>query len=239
MSLYKEGYDFVIGVDEAGRGPLCGPVVAGACVFMSSDTDLLSEVTDSKQIEESERERIFEIIEKKMKYGIGQVDNNRIDEINILQATFEAMTSAVDACINKLTCNSSSRVHVLIDGPKVPPQLAKRFACTAVVRGDAREFIIGAASIVAKVLRDRLMLEIHRKYPTYNLIKNKGYPTAEHMHLVRLHGPCEFHRMTFAPIKHMTPQTSQKSNSQATLPEQGLVVNSQGLRRSTRLRGRE
>ena len=100
QSLLNDGYDYVIGVDEAGRGPLCGPVVAGACVYMAQED--MEGVGDSKKIEEKEREVIFERIEKHMIYGVGQVDNKRIDEINILQATFEAMTLAVDACVHKL-----------------------------------------------------------------------------------------------------------------------------------------
>ena len=236
LELEKKEF-YVIGVDEAGRGPLCGPVVAGACVYMSAKVEEnVQGITDSKQIGESERERLYnEIVKNKnFIYGVKEVDNQRIDEINILQATFEAMTGAVDHCISKLPVGIKN-IHVLIDGPKVPPQLASRFPCTPVVRGDGREFIIAAASIIAKVTRDVLMMEMHNKFPMYNLAQHKGYPTAQHMHLVRVHGPCIFHRMTFAPLKHRPDTQKRKA------PEElcGLVKTVDGLRRSARLKSRQ
>ena len=236
--LRAQDFDCIIGVDEAGRGPLCGPVGAGACVYEQTGEGIEG-VADSKIIPEEEREKLFEKMSanEKLYFDTCQVTNQRIDEINILQATFEAMTGAVDACLAKLT-RSPQKVHVLVDGPKVPPQLLARFACTPVVRGDGKEFLIAAASIAAKVVRDRLMQQIHEKFPIYNLAQHKGYPTAEHMHLVRVHGPCEFHRLTFAPLKHMAVARPQANVSKRKTQTEGLIL-VDGLRRSARLRCRE
>jgi ribonuclease HII len=240
----KQGF-CVIGVDEAGRGPLCGPVVAGACVYMSTTIEEnVDGVRDSKQISEPERKRLYQeiVTNKNFFFGVKQVENKRIDEINILQATFEAMTGAVEHCLAKLP-SGIKNIHILVDGPKVPPQLASRFPCTPVVRGDGREFIIAAASIIAKVTRDTLMMEMHNTFPMYNLAQHKGYPTAEHMHLVRVHGPCVFHRLTFAPLKHMVTKRLESAASKTRkLPateKPCLLETVDGLRRSARLRCRQ
>jgi ribonuclease HII len=204
--MKDQSLDFVIGVDEAGRGPLAGPVVAGACVFLTPK-ELIRGVKDSKQIDEKGREELYEVLSKRTDdviWAVGEIDNNRIDEINILQSTFEAMTAAAESVIQQLGKTfKNPKFHILIDGNKVPPQLKAKYECTAVVKGDGKEFIIGAASVFAKVTRDRIMYQLHDKYPQYNFAQHKGYGTASHFQAVFKYGPCEYHRFTFAPIKHM------------------------------------
>jgi ribonuclease HII len=129
-------------------------------------------------------------------FGVGIIDHKRIDQINILQATFEGMTKAVDAL-------SLKPDYLLIDGNKVPPQLQSKYpnAAEAIVKGDARCYLIAAASIIAKVTRDKIMSAYHEQWPQFNFIQHKGYPTASHVAAVLNHGPCPIHRMTFAPLK--------------------------------------
>jgi len=183
----------IAGLDEAGRGPLAGPVVAAAVVF--PDGMLIPGVTDSKQVSEGNRERLFALItDAAVAYGIGIVDERTIDEINIREASILAMERALEAI-------TPSPDHLLIDGnftlPRIPiPQLP-------IVKGDCLSHSIAAASILAKVTRDRLMRELHERFPQYNFKKHKGYGTKEHIDLIRLHGPCEVHRKSFQPVADM------------------------------------
>ena len=237
-----ETVDFVIGVDEAGRGPLAGPVVAGACIYLRRA--VIPGVTDSKQINEETRDVVYDSLTKAddLIWATASIDHKRIDEINILQATFEAMSQAVHEVLAAATKRFGREVnfHVLIDGNKVPPQL-KHFNCTPVVKGDAREFIIAAASVFAKVSRDRIMFELDDMYPVYGFRQHKGYPTGDHCSAIYKHGPCPYHRMTFAPLKHMEPDEVKKPKSEkkrATAVEEGsiLVKGVSGqVRRSARL----
>jgi ribonuclease HII len=218
-ALASGDFDFVIGVDEAGRGPLCGPVVAAACHLPKVN---IEGVQDSKQISEEDRAVVYESLQQQpdLVSKVVFVDNKIIDEINILQATFQAMTEAVFSVLEKLKVKNHQenqnqlKVLVLIDGNKVPPKLkameSSEFKCLSVIKGDGKEYLIAAASILAKVQRDKYMEEIHEKFPVYNLLQHKGYPTKQHMELVRVHGPCEFHRMTFAPLKFWYPQPERK-----------------------------
>ena len=183
----------VVGVDEAGRGPLAGPVVAAAC-FVPQDC-VIDCVTDSKQLTEEGREEIYEelMANKEIEFGVCIIDQDRIDEINILECTMEAMTKSANDIPNV--------DWVLIDGNRVPKPLEGR--AEAIVKGDAKNVSIAAASIIAKVTRDRMMLEIDREYPMYGFAAHKGYGTKAHMAAVEKYGPCKYHRKTFAPIKHM------------------------------------
>jgi ribonuclease HII len=186
------GFTCIAGLDEAGRGPLAGPVVAAAVVLPSRL--LIPGLTDSKQVPEQERERLFDVIrERAVCYGIGVADEQTIDEVNILQATIIAMERAL-APLNPRPD------YLLLDAitlPRIPlPQ-------NPLVKGDSRSHSISAASILAKVSRDRLMLKLHEKYPQYNFRKHKGYGTSEHLALLREHGPCEAHRKTFNPVARM------------------------------------
>ena len=196
--LHAKGYRYIAGVDEVGRGPLAGPVVTAA-VVLPEDFDVLG-VDDSKKLSEKRREELYDqIIEKCLAYGIGMADHKVIDEINILQATKKAMRDAVAACDLQLRvkaggASDASIDFVLLDAVNLEgldkPQ-------HAVVKGDAKVLAIAAASIVAKVTRDRMMVDFAKEYPWYAFEKNKGYGTAAHYEGIRAHGTCPIHRMTF------------------------------------------
>ena len=197
QDFFSLGYNLIGGVDEAGRGPLAGPVVA-ACVVVDKnfkiDSEDLALVADSKKLSAKKREKLFSIIKKKaLAVEIGLADNTEIDKINILQASFLAMRRA----IKKLKIQPD---YVLVDGSFRIPKLDK--SQTAIIGGDAKVFCIAAASIIAKVSRDWLMGEIDKKYPQYEFIKHKGYGTKRHLGLIAQHGPCPLHRFSFAPIKN-------------------------------------
>jgi len=187
---WHQGIKIVAGVDESGRGPLAGPVVAGAVILRQEDP--VPGVKDSKQLSSSEREALFfEIQKRALALGIGVSYTEEIDEINILQASLLAMYRAV----------SSLPVvpeFVLIDGNCAVPGLARQ---QTIVKGDARSASISAASIVAKVIRDRMMDEFHHHYPIYDFATNKGYATVSHRRLIARHGPCQIHRKTFKGVR--------------------------------------
>ncbi len=186
------GFACIAGLDEAGRGPLAGPVVAAAVVL--PDGLLIPGLTDSKQVSEQERERLFDIIRSKaVCCGTGVVGERTIDEVNILQATIIAMERALETL-------SPQPDYLLIDALTLPrvPLLQK-----PLIKGDCRSLSIAAASILAKVTRDRLMMALHEKFPQYNFQRHKGYGTREHLALLRKHGPCEAHRRTFHPVAQM------------------------------------
>lgn len=183
---YAEGYTAVCGCDEAGRGPLCGPVVAAA-VILPRDT-VIEGLNDSKKLTEKKREALFDIIkEKAIAYAIAEASPAEIDEINILNASMLAMRRAVAA----LTVKAD---FALIDG-----NCSRGFdiPTETVVKGDAKSASIAAASILAKVTRDRQCIELDKEYPEYNIAKHKGYPTKEHMDAVRKYGPAPIYRMSF------------------------------------------
>ena len=183
----------IAGVDEVGRGPLAGPVVAAAVVL--PEGLIIPGVTDSKQIAEEERERLFGVIVgAAVAYGIGIVDERTIDMVNIREASLLAMERALAAI-------TPPPDHLLIDGNCGLSRV--RCSQQAVVKGDCRSHSISAASIIAKVTRDRLMRDLHERYPQYNFLKHKGYGTKEHMEMIRLHGPCDAHRKSFQPVAEM------------------------------------
>lgn len=185
--IQSKGYELVAGVDEAGRGPLAGPVCAAAVILPENCE--IEGLNDSKKLSEKKREALYDvIIEKALSYDIQLVDNKVIDEINILNATMLAMTNAV----NSLSVKPN---YVIIDGNKVPKQL--EIPADYVVKGDAKSMSIAAASILAKVTRDRLMLELDKKYPEYEFARHKGYGTKLHQEKLLEYGPCEIHRKTF------------------------------------------
>lgn len=179
-------YTYICGIDEVGRGPLAGPVVAGA-VILPKDCDILY-INDSKKLSEKKREELYDIImEKAVSVGIGYSSPQRIDEINILQATYEAMREA----ISKL---SVSPDILLNDAVTIPEVRCKQ---VPIIKGDAKSISIGAASIVAKVTRDRLMKEYDKIYPQYGFESNKGYGAAAHIEALKKHGATPIHRSTF------------------------------------------
>ncbi len=186
--LYQnENIEYICGIDEAGRGPLAGPVVVGA-VIMPKDS-FIEGVNDSKKISEKKREKIYEqIIEEAISYGIGIVEQNKIDEINILNATKLALKMAIQDLKTKPDV-------ILVDA------LNQIETCSipyiSVVKGDAKHYCIAAASIIAKVTRDRIMRQWDEIYPVYGFAKHKGYGTAEHIRLLKENGPCRLHRKSF------------------------------------------
>ncbi len=183
----EQGFKYVCGIDEAGRGPLCGPVYAAA-VILPEDC-VIDGLNDSKKLSEKKRELLYDvIIDKALAYGIGTASEQEIDEINILNATFLAMCRAVEQL--KITAD-----YALVDGNKIPKGLD--ISAQAIVKGDSASMSIAAASVLAKVSRDRYMIGLDKKYPQYMLSKHKGYPTQLHRDLVRQHGPCEIYRMSF------------------------------------------
>lgn len=183
---YENGYTCVCGVDEAGRGPLAGPVFAAAVVLGRGQ--IIDGVNDSKKLSEKKREALFDKIkEEALCYSIASVDEKAIDEINILNATFLAMKKAVEGLEIKPD-------FAMIDGNKTPDL---SIDCEPVIKGDANSVSIAAASILAKVSRDRYMLEMAEKYPEYKFEKHKGYGTKLHYEMLDEYGPSEIHRQTF------------------------------------------
>lgn len=190
LQLKEEGYKLVAGVDEAGRGPLAGPVVAAA-VILNPEIKIIG-LDDSKKLTERERERLFsEIKDKAVAVGVGIIDNKVIDRINILQATFRAMQEA----INKLTPRPD---YILIDGNRELPGI--EIQQETVVDGDSKVNAIAAASIIAKVSRDRILDDYHSTYPEYGFLRNKGYGTSEHIEALKKHGPSPIHRYSFSIV---------------------------------------
>lgn len=185
--LYKTGLKYIAGIDEAGRGPLAGPVVVGIAI-MKPDS-FIEGINDSKKISEKKRELLYEqITEEAVDWAVGIVDQKEIDEINILNATKKALTMA----ITNLTIKPDRiLVDALehIDTCKIP--------YTSIIKGDAKVYSISAASIIAKVTRDRIMKEYDEIYPEYGFAGHKGYGTAKHMQAIKEYGPCPLHRRTF------------------------------------------
>ncbi len=197
MKMYEYQYGecgFLCGIDEVGRGPLAGPVVAGA-VILSRDCEILY-LNDSKKLSEKKRELLYdEIMEKAVAVGLGIVGPDRIDEINILQATYEAMRMA----ISNLKVRPDLLLNDAVTIPKVDiPQIP-------IIKGDGKSVSIAAASIVAKVTRDRMMVEYENLYPGYEFGSNKGYGSAKHIAALKEIGPCVIHRKSF--IKNFVSET--------------------------------
>ena len=191
--LSLAGFSQIAGVDEAGRGPLAGPVIAAACIL--SRNRHFEHLNDSKQVTPENRERLFIAIttDPETRFAIGVSDVETIDRVNILQATFLAMRQAVGAL-------QIAPDYLLIDGNQVPKF---QIPTLPIIEGDAHSISIAAASILAKVTRDRMMLEWSQKWPQYGFEKHKGYGTAEHLEAIRKWGPCPLHRKSFEPIKSM------------------------------------
>lgn len=188
-NLRNEGLSHIAGVDEAGRGPLAGPVVAAAVIL--SDECRIPGINDSKVLKKETRERLYDqIVDQAVAFGIGQATSEEIDKHNILQATFFAMRRALDEL-------SVRPDRVLVDGKWVPES---RFHEIAVIDGDAKSLSIAAASILAKVTRDRQMAEYHQQYPEYGFDSHKGYGSHAHLEAIREHGPCPIHRLTFQGV---------------------------------------
>ena len=193
-ALRARGFSFIAGIDEAGRGPLAGPVVAAAVVLPRDyhhDT-----LRDSKQLTHTQRERLYDelIVRSDVHWAVAIVTHREVDKLNILRATHKAMRTAAAQL-------AAEPDHVLIDGLPV-----RHFPIvqTALVGGDGLSFSIAAASVIAKVTRDRVMLDFDREFPEYGFAQHKGYGTALHLERLRLHGPCPIHRRSFLPVQQLT-----------------------------------
>ncbi|MGH8105299.1 MAG: ribonuclease HII [Arenimonas sp.] len=183
----------IAGVDEAGRGPLAGPVVCAAVILNPEKP--IAGLGDSKALSEKKREQLFPLIQQhSLAWKIIFIEAADIDRMNIFKATMEGMKRAVSGLEIKPH-------HALIDGNKIPPGLP--CSAEALVKGDARETCIMAASILAKVARDAYMLRLHEQFPHYEFAQHKGYPTAAHFEALKLHGPCPEHRRSFAPVREL------------------------------------
>src|SRR3989344_235461 len=220
--LWRQGFNFVVGLDEVGRGPLAGPVIAAAVTVrqIPNSKSQIPKVNDSKKLSQKKREELYEILtnHSAIEWGVGIVSEKVIDKINILEATKLSMAKAIDNLISKsqfpLTHRASLRVHskqtqnsnlrnlkqidfLLIDGNfKITSGRPQK----SIVKGDQKVFSIAAASIIAKVTRDRIMQRMHKKYPNYGFNLHKGYGTALHMTNLKNYKPCKIHRKTFFPV---------------------------------------
>ncbi len=189
----EKGYSLIAGIDEAGRGPLAGPVVAASCLI--AEGLLIRGIDDSKKLTPVKREQLYQELTQNegVSFGVGVVSPEEIDRINILQATKAAMQISLETLI--ITPD-----YLLVDGLELYYQ---GIPCQKVIHGDALSYVIAAASILAKVTRDSLMLSYHEEWPQYGFDKHKGYGTAQHIEAIKKHGPCPIHRRTFEPIKSM------------------------------------
>lgn len=193
--LYKEGYKLIAGCDEAGRGPLCGPVVAAAVIL--PENYVLEGLTDSKKLSEKQREKFYPIIMKDaISVGVSVVDNNKIDEINILEASRFGMNDAV----SKLNVKPE---YILTDAMDL-----RCDNCLPIIKGDQKSISIAAASVIAKVTRDHIMYELDKKYPEYELAKHKGYPTKRHFEIIDKYGIVDIYRKSFKPVKEILERDS-------------------------------
>ncbi len=206
---WKKGYKTIVGLDEAGRGPLCGPVTAVAVIVNSkfknqktknqNFSEILRSARDSKKLSEKQREKIFKLIQKcpNIKFAISSVGPKTIDKINIENATKKAMKN----CLNKiLPKRNFKKILILIDGNRILNKNLK-IRQKAIVKGDDKIFSIASASIIAKVTRDRKMKRLSLQYPKYYLHQHKGYGTKLHKKLIKKYGPCKIHRKSYRPIK--------------------------------------
>ncbi len=194
--LRKKGFKFVVGLDEAGRGPLAGPVTAAAVLVRTLDSKLFQGVKDSKKLSSKNREKLFKLLtkNKNIRWGIGRVSEKAIDRINIKNAAELAMEKSLKNLKFKPD-------FLLIDGNHLNSDKLKSFKHKLIVGADEKVFSCAAASIIAKVARDRIMDRYDKKYPKYGFNKHKGYPTKLHKIQLRKHGPCKIHRMSFKPLQ--------------------------------------
>lgn len=189
--LFEQHINIIGGVDEVGRGPLIGPVVAACCVLPHDF--VLEGLNDSKKLSEKKREKFYDyIIENCVAYGVGIISPEKIDEVNIYEATKLAMKEAIKQVQDKVNLE-----HVLIDA--MPLELD--IPTTSIIKGDAKSISIAAASVIAKVVRDRMMIELDKEYPQYGFAKHKGYPTKAHVEAINKYGLIDGYRKTYGPVK--------------------------------------
>lgn len=216
-----------IGIDEAGRGPLAGPVVAAAVLFKSTDFSIPSGrekdfnlIRDSKKLSEKQRETAFALVQEFFHVGVGIISAETVDRVNILQATFLAMKAALSNLERAASLRGrESSLVLLIDGNQELPNLSLKQE--TVVEGDGKVKSIAAASIIAKVTRDRLIILADHEYPAYGFARHKGYGTKEHMDALRKYGPTPIHRKSFRPVQLANPETVNKRFSRDLQPHKG------------------
>lgn len=190
--LNNQGITIIGGVDEVGRGPLIGSVIT-ACVVLPKDFSLEG-LTDSKKLSEKKRDKFYDIITKEaLAVGIGECTEKEIDKYNIYEATKIAMKRAITEANKKIKIE-----HILIDAMPLDIDIST----TSIIKGDAKSISIAAASVIAKVTRDRMMYELDKKYPMYDLAHNKGYPTKKHLEALEKYGTCKYHRFSYGPVKN-------------------------------------
>ena len=228
QEIASRGEFLVVGVDEAGRGPLCGPVVASAVCYKNSSFAIplelekeFSLIRDSKKLSEKQREKMFDFIQEHFFVGVGIVHAETIDRINILEATFLAMRSAISELRRIMNQESGimkeRTMYVLVDGNQEIPNLSLKQETA--VGGDGIVKSIAAASIIAKVTRDRMIIEYDKQYPQYGLAQHKGYGTKMHMDALRKYGPTPIHRMSFKPVQLSLPENVNKRFSSVLKPK--------------------
>lgn len=219
-----------IGIDEAGRGPLAGPVVAAAVLFKSAEFNIpegrekeFTLIRDSKKLSEKQREMAFALVREYFHVGVGIISAETIDRVNILQATFLAMRSAISELRRimnqELGIRGEEKMILLIDGNQELPNLSLKQE--TVVEGDGKVRSIAAASIIAKVTRDRLIILADHEYPAYGFARHKGYGTKEHMDALRKYGPTPIHRKSFRPVQLANPETVNQRFSRDLQPRKG------------------
>ena len=187
--LINQGITLIGGIDEVGRGPLVGPVVA-ACVILPLNYQLEG-LTDSKKLSEKKREQFYEILKKEaLSIGVGIISAEKIDEVNIYEATKLAMQDSIKNC-------SIKPEYLLIDAMKLDTSIPSN----SIIKGDSKSLSIAAASVIAKVTRDRMLIELDKKYPMYDFKHNKGYPTKKHLEAINQYGIIDLHRKSYAPVK--------------------------------------
>lgn len=231
--LWSSGHKHVVGVDEAGRGPLAGPVVVAAVCFDcnaddadqddADQDDALADLDDSKKMTEEGRDRAYAALTSRAQchWAVKVVDHTVVDEMNILRASLWGMDQVVADLLGRGKCD-----YVLVDGPYLPPQVETDFVgrADAVIGGDAKVRAIAAASVIAKVTRDRLMREMHEKWPAYRFDLHKAYPTALHRQLLMQHGPCPIHRMSYRPVMEAKLAMERRSSSLNDIDDQAADV---------------
>lgn len=197
--LYEQGYSNIAGTDEAGRGPLFGPVVAG-CVVLPKDFHLEG-LNDSKKLSEKKRNEYYEYITKNAVWAVGIVSNEEIDEINIYQASKKAMVKAINEVNKKIKIDYiiTDAMPLELDIPSMP-----------IIKGDAKSMTIAAASVIAKVTRDKMMYEIDKKHPEYGFKNHKGYPTKKHLEALNKYGLIDGYRLTYGPVKKIKEMENAK-----------------------------
>lgn len=196
--LWKEGFQYIVGTDEAGRGPLVGPVVAGAVILPVNYN--LKGLTDSKKLSEKKRNEYFHIIQKDaIAVGVGIIEAKEIDEINIYEASRKAMKEAI--------LNLKIKPEYILSDA-MPLQM--EIPCIPIIHGDAKSISIAAASVIAKVTRDKIMYELDLKYPEYEFKNHKGYPTKRHLELLSKYGPLENYRFTYKPVRALMDKETKK-----------------------------